>query len=69
MAEEAGNYVGGAAVAFNTNGVNMLEGRSDLAVLWDIRVRPERRGRGVGKALFHASADWARPRGCHQLKV
>jgi GNAT superfamily N-acetyltransferase len=69
MAEEAGKYVGGAAVAFNTNGVNMLERRSDLAVLWDIRVRPERRGRGIGKALFHASADWARPRGCRQLKV
>jgi GNAT superfamily N-acetyltransferase len=43
--------------------------RSDLAVLWDIRVQPERRGRGVGKALFYASVDWACRRGCRQLKV
>jgi GNAT superfamily N-acetyltransferase len=40
-----------------------------LAVLWDIRVQPERRGRGVGKALFYASVDWACRRGCRQLKV
>jgi len=69
LAEETDKYIGGATVAFNTNGVNMLEGRSDLAVLWDIRVRPGSRGRGVGKALFHAAADWARQRGCCQLKI
>ncbi len=61
--------VGAAAVAFNTDGVHMLEGRPDLAVLWDIRVHPERRGRGVGKALFRHAADWSRERGCTQMKV
>jgi ribosomal protein S18 acetylase RimI-like enzyme len=40
--------VGGAVIAFNTEGINMLEGRRDLAVLWDIRVSPEARGHGIG---------------------
>ena len=61
--------VGGATVAWNTNGVNMLEGRDDLAVLWDIRVHPDCRGQGIGARLFRRAADWARTRGCRQLKV
>jgi ribosomal protein S18 acetylase RimI-like enzyme len=61
--------IGGVVVAFNTEGVNMLEGRRDLAVLWDIRVSPEERGRGVGSALFRAVEEWASARGCRQLKV
>lgn len=61
--------VGGAAVAYATPDVYMLEQRQDLAVLWDIRVRPERRGKGVGKALFERAASWARVRGCRQMKV
>lgn len=69
LAWEHGGCVGGAVVAFNTSGVNMLEGRSDLAVLWDIRVRPEARGRGIGAQLFQYAAGWARKRGCRQLKV
>lgn len=61
--------VGGAAVAWNTNGVNMLEERIDLSVLWDIRVHPDHRGRGVGKTLFLAAADWSRSRGCVEMKI
>ena len=61
--------VGGAVVAYNTGGVNMLEGRSDLAVLWDIRVHPEARSAGVGTELFHAAVRWARERGCRTMKV
>lgn len=68
-AEADGRPVGGAVVAFDTPGVDMLEGRSDLAVLWDLRVAPEMRGRGVGAALFRAAEAWAVARGCHQLKV
>jgi GNAT superfamily N-acetyltransferase len=55
-ARAEGRRVGGAVVAFDTPGVEMLEGRRDLAVLWDIRVAPEARGRGVGAALFRAGA-------------
>jgi GNAT superfamily N-acetyltransferase len=61
--------VGGAVVAFNTAGVNMLEGRSDVAVLWDMRVRPDVRSTGIGTMLFGAVVDWARDRNCRLLKV
>lgn len=68
-AHSNGARVGGAVIAFNTEGVNMLEGRSDLAVLWDIRVSPQARGRGVGSALFRAAETWAAARGGRQLKI
>jgi ribosomal protein S18 acetylase RimI-like enzyme len=68
-ARAEGRRVGGAAVAFDTPGLDMLEGRRDLAVLWDIRVSPEARGRGVGCALFRAAEAWAGARGCRRLKV
>jgi GNAT superfamily N-acetyltransferase len=31
-------------------GAHRLEDRHDLAVLWDIRVQPDRRGGGIGEA-------------------
>jgi GNAT superfamily N-acetyltransferase len=58
---------GGAAVAFNTNEVIMLEDRKDLAVLWDLRVEPA--FRGVGIPLFKNAAEWSRKQGCRQMKV
>jgi GNAT superfamily N-acetyltransferase len=68
-AHSEGRRVGGAAVALDTAGLDMLEGRADLAVLWDIRVAPEARGRGVGAALFRVAEARAAARGCLQLKV
>ena len=61
--------VGGATVAYDTPGVDLLGGRTDLAVLWDLRVAPERRGQGIGTRLFGHAAEWARERGCKQLKI
>lgn len=69
LARSDGQAIGGAAVARQTPALAMLEGRSDLVVLWDIRVRPEARRRGVGAALFTAAEAWALDRGCQQLKV
>ncbi len=69
VARWQGERVGGATVAFDTEGVHMLEDRRDLAVLWDLRVAPAFRGRGVGSALFRAVEAWATARGCAQLKV
>ena len=69
LAEEDGRAVGGATVVIDTPEVYMLEGRTDLAVLWDIRVHPDRRGRGIGSRLFQHAVRWARGRGCRQLKV
>lgn len=65
----ASQPVGGAAVAFNTPGVHMLGGRKDLAVLWDLRVKPDMRRSGVGTRLFTHAAEWAREHGCKQLKI
>src|SRR5690606_12460462 len=33
--------IGGAVIAFDTPGLNMLEGRRDVAVVWDIRIAPQ----------------------------
>ena len=64
-----GRRVGGATVAFRSPGIHLLEGRADLAVLWDIRVAPSARRGGVGSALFAAATTWAASHGCSQLKV
>jgi GNAT superfamily N-acetyltransferase len=61
--------IGGLTVAFNTPGVYMLEGRSDLALLWDIRIATEFRNRGIGSLLFEKAVTWAKDRGCKELKV
>jgi GNAT superfamily N-acetyltransferase len=61
--------VGGVVIAFDTRGVHMLEDRSDLVVLWDLRVAPPVRRQGLGSALFVAAERWARTRGCQWLKV
>jgi GNAT superfamily N-acetyltransferase len=64
-----GECVGGAVIALKTPGVLMLEDRSDLVVVWDLRVSPHARRRGLGAALFAATEEWAELRGCHRLKV
>ncbi len=69
LARGDGVAVGGATVAVNSPDVHMLENRADLAVLWDIRVHPDARGRGIGSKLFAEAARWARAQGCRQLKV
>lgn len=61
--------VAGAAIAFDTKGVNMLEERADLSVLWDIRVLPEKRRHGIGKALFKKACEWSGIRSCNQMKI
>lgn len=69
IAREAGTLVGGVAVAFDTPGLRFLEGRRELAVIWDIRVAPEARGRGVGAVLFRAAERWAMDRGVRRLTI
>jgi GNAT superfamily N-acetyltransferase len=67
--EDGEERVGGAVVAHRTPGVYMLEGRDDLAVLWDIRVQPVVRGHGIGHLLFEAAATTARQWQCRLLKI
>ena len=64
-----GERAGGAVVAWDTAGLDLLEGRTDLTVLWDLRVAPAWRRRGVGAALFRAAEAWALARGASWLKV
>ncbi|MDF1504356.1 GNAT family N-acetyltransferase [Roseisolibacter sp. H3M3-2] len=66
---DGGTRVGGAVVARDTPGLDLLEGRRDVAALWDLRVAPAHRGRGVGTALFRAAESWARGRGARTLLV
>jgi len=61
--------VGGCAIAYRTENLFVLEERKDLAVLWDIRVAPEHRGKGIGRYLFDGAVEWARSKKCPWLKV
>ena len=69
QARSSAGLLGGAVVAFRTPELTLLEGRADLAALWDIRVTPAMRGHGLGTKLFQAAEDWARARSCHELRV
>jgi GNAT superfamily N-acetyltransferase len=69
VATEGDTVVGGCVVAMRTEGVDMLEGRKDMAVLWDIRVRADCRGSGIGTKLFEGAASYAAQRGCKVLKI
>jgi GNAT superfamily N-acetyltransferase len=69
LAKVEGKSVGAACIATRTKGVNMLEGRDDLAVLWDIRVSPGSKRRGVGRALFTEAVRWSREQGMTTLKI
>jgi len=47
----------------------MVESRTDLALLWDLRVDSEFRRRGLGARLLASAESWARSGGCRELKV
>jgi GNAT superfamily N-acetyltransferase len=68
-AHDGETRIGGVVIAFDTPGVMMLDGRRDLAVIWDIRVADGVRRQGVGSRLFRAAEAWAAARGCCQIKV
>lgn len=61
--------VGGLVTAVATPGFDMLEGRTDLAVVWDLRVAPVHRRRSVATSLLCRAQDWARRMGYRELQV
>lgn len=66
---EDGLRVGGAILAYNTKEINMLEGKTDLAVLWDIRIDKVHRGKGIGRKLIEAAKEVATQLGCNRIKI
>jgi GNAT superfamily N-acetyltransferase len=64
-----GRLVGGAAIVYRAPDIEMLEGRDDVALLWDLRVAPNARGVGVGRALMDAVDARARSHEASWLEV
>lgn len=64
-----GERMGGAVMIANDGDVDLLEGRTDLALLWDLRVAPRFRRFGAASALLTAAEEWARARASRVLKV
>ncbi|RAU95559.1 GNAT family N-acetyltransferase [Paenibacillus sp. YN15] len=61
--------IGAATVLSRTKEINMLAGRDDLAVLWDIRVHDDYKGQGVGQRLFDMAVSWSREQNLSQMKI
>jgi len=69
MARDNGRPVGAAALALWSDDVDLFDGCRDFANLWDIRVHPDHRGRGIGEKLFRAVVDTAREMACRKIKI
>jgi streptothricin acetyltransferase len=63
-----GLRVGGAVIAIDDRQLDLRD-RPGLALLWDIRVAPNMRHRGVGRLLLHAAEVAATERGASALRV
>lgn len=69
MAFDGDIPVGAMTVAGKTEGMNMLSGREDACVLWDIRVDDACKRNGIGKKLLHMGISGARHDGYHQMII
>jgi GNAT superfamily N-acetyltransferase len=69
IARVDGRPVGAAAAVLRAADIDMLAGRQDVALLWDIRVLPDARGHGVGSALVAHVAAWAASQEATWLEV
>lgn len=66
---DQGRRVGGAAIAWDTPEITGLAGGDHVACLWDLRVLPQDRGRGIGQRLFDEALRWIRRRDGRRLMV
>jgi GNAT superfamily N-acetyltransferase len=69
LATEDKAVIGGLTLASKTPELRMLNGRDDLADVWDIRVQPELKRKGIGTGLFTRAIEWSRNKGFRQLCV
>jgi ribosomal protein S18 acetylase RimI-like enzyme len=65
----ADRRVGGAVLVVDPTDVDRLGGERECALLWDLRVAPDVRGRGIGRALLAAVEMDARRSGAHAIAV
>lgn len=63
------NLVGACTIATKTENCFMLEGRKDLAVLWDIRVKEGYKNQGIGQKLINKAIEYSKSNGFKQLKI
>jgi ribosomal protein S18 acetylase RimI-like enzyme len=68
-AYDHGTRVGSAVIVVADTQVELLEGQSDVALLWDLRVAPAARRLGVGRALLDRAEEWAWERGARWMRV
>ncbi|MDB5085744.1 MAG: TDP-fucosamine acetyltransferase [Bacilli bacterium] len=61
--------VGGAVMAHDTAGVLLLEARTDFTFLWDLRIDPAYRRKGIGTVLFQKCVDWTKNKGCARMRI
>lgn len=61
--------VGGLTIVYDIETNGILEGRNDLTVLWDIRVKNEYRGMGIGSLLFQKAIDFSKEKNCTIMKI
>ena len=66
---EGDAVLGAAAVAMRTPELNLLEGRDDVALLFDIRILTGHRHRGIGSTLLRAAEQWAAARGARRMII
>jgi ribosomal protein S18 acetylase RimI-like enzyme len=69
VAKDNDKLIGGCVVASKTKECNMLEGRDDLAVLWDIRVSEGYKHQGIGQHLFDMAINYCKENNFKQLKI
>ena len=60
--ESSKTLIAGAIIITNSERVNMLKIIPNSACLWDIRVRSDHQGKGLGKMLFNACVHYAKER-------
>lgn len=69
MAFDGALPVGAMTIAGTTEGMNMLGGRSDACVLWDIRVSDKYKHMGIGQKLFNQGIKVAKSDGYKQMII
>ena len=69
MAFDGDTPVGAMTVAGTTENLNMLGGRKDACVLWDIRVADSYKHQGIGQKMMDMGVEGARADGYKQMII